>query len=115
MIPGEEDLKALVKTNNGLMLEILTRHFSLFGPLPGELLEHIKDEEGSLLFRIASELSEATVRETPEWRFEQWPEGYIPHLDLVGRSLISRMSKVDPAARATMDEVLEHSWWQKGV
>lgn len=111
MIPGEENLKALAKTNNGLLVEILFRHFNLFGPLPGELLEHIQDEKWSRLFEIASGLSDATVREDPGWRFEQWPEGYIPHIDLVGKSLISRMSKLDPAARATIDEVLKDSWW----
>ena len=115
MIPREEDLEELAKTNNGLLLEVLFRHFNYFGPLPRALLEHINDEKRSEFLRIASELSDETVREDPGLRLEQWPEGTIPHIDLVGKSLISRMSKLDPAARATMDEVLEHSWWQEDV
>lgn len=115
MIPAKEDLEQLAKTNDGLLLEILTRHFNYFGPLPVELLDRVNDIEQSKLLKLASELSDQTVKEDPWWRIEQWPEDIIPHVDIVGRSLISRMSKLDPAARATMDEVLEHPWWQMDV
>ncbi|KAI4136261.1 MAG: hypothetical protein LQ341_005743, partial [Variospora aurantia] len=112
LIPAAEYLEKLAKTNNGLLLEILVRHFNYFGPLPVELLDHVNDIGQSKLLKLASEVSDQIVKEDPGWRIEQWPEDIIPHLDIVGRSLISRMSKLDPAARATMDEVLEHSWWQ---
>jgi len=115
LIPVEADLEKLAKTNNGLLLEILIRHINCFGPLPVELLDHVNDIEQSKHLKIASELSDQTVKEDPGWRIEQWTEDLIPHIDIVGRSLISRMSKLDPAARATMDEVLEHSWWQMDV
>ncbi|KAL9020172.1 MAG: hypothetical protein Q9185_002629 [Variospora sp. 1 TL-2023] len=109
LIPAEEDLENLAKTNNGLLLEILARHFNYFGPLAVELLDHVNDIDQSKLLKLASEVSDQIVKEDPGWRIEQWPEDIIPHIDIVGRNLISRMSKLDPAARATMDEVLEHS------
>lgn len=111
MIPGQESLEEFAKTKHGLLLEILVRHFCMFGPLLKELLEHVNDENWNEPFRMASALSDAEVREDPGWRIEQWPEGIIPHFDLVGKRFISRMVRLDPAARATMDEVLKHSWW----
>lgn len=115
MVLAQEDLEELMKTNNGLLLKILTRHFNMFGPLPTALLEHIKNEKWNGYLKIASEISDKIVDESPGWRIEQWPEDTIPYVDPVAKSLISRMSKLDPAARATIDEILEHPWWQTDI
>lgn len=113
MIP--EGSEELAKTKQGLMLEILLRQFISFGPLPTELLEHVNDEEGSKVMKMASEISDGIVSEQPGSRFDEWPNGSMEHLDSGARDLISQMTKLDPATRATIDKVLEHPWWQSDV
>ena len=99
------DLAELAQTNDGLRLEILFRHISAFGPLPTELLDHINDEEKSRILRVASEISDSDLM------LEHWPEDTCAYLDSTAKDLISRMSKLNPAARVTMPEVLELEWW----
>ncbi|KAI5798908.1 kinase-like domain-containing protein [Geopyxis carbonaria] len=111
LIPA--DVAELAQTKNGLLLEILVRHFLMFGPLPEELLEHINHAELSAPLRMASELANAVAMEEPGCRFEQWPEDTLDHLDYEAKDLILWMAKLDPAARSTMRRVVEHSWWRK--
>lgn len=109
MIPS--DCEELAQTN-GLRLEALTRQFIYFSPPPTTLLRHTNDEEGSGILEVASGLAEAIA---PEGGIEQWPEDTIEHLDLTVKELITQMTKLDPAARMTIVEVLEHPWWQRDV
>jgi len=56
-------------------------------------------------------MSEAVASHDPGVRFEQWPEDLAPNLSPEAKGMISRMTNLDPAARATIDEILEHPWW----
>jgi serine/threonine protein kinase len=106
-----KDYQALVK--NGVMpeQEILHRHLLYFGPLPEGLLKQIKDESWCDALKKFSEMAEAIVNDDPGVRFEQWGEDVAPNLTSGAKSMISRMTNLDPAARTTIDEVLEHQWW----
>ncbi|GFG14569.1 hypothetical protein IFM61392_08523 [Aspergillus lentulus] len=90
-------------------LEILGRLITYFGPVPPELVEHVNDQRwGKLLI----ELSEATA-DDPDMRFNQWKEELFPNLDAETKRMISRMTKLNPAERATMSEILEDRWWSR--
>ncbi len=106
-----KDFKALAK--NGVMpeQEILHRHLLYFGPLPDGLLQQIKDESWCDALKKLSEMAEVTANDDPGVRFEQWGEDVAPNLSPEAKSMISRMTNLNPAARATIDEVLEHPWW----
>lgn len=91
--------------------EIVVRHFMYFGPLPDGLLKHVDDEEWTMLFRAASEIAEAEAAEDPDCRFERWPVDDVPHLTPEAKNMITNMTRLDPAQRANIGEVLEHPWW----
>jgi len=106
-----EDYKELEQNNIRLEQEVLVRHFLYFGPLPEGLLKQVNDEAWCNALRIAAEMSEAVASNDPGVRFEQWPEDLAPNLSPEAKGMISRMTNLDPAARATIDEILEHPWW----
>ncbi|CZS92512.1 uncharacterized protein RAG0_03124 [Rhynchosporium agropyri] len=105
---------ALVKNGVTPEQEILHRHLLYFGPLPEGLLQQVKVESWCDALKKLSELAEMTVADDPGVRFEQWGEDIAPNLDSEAKSMISRMMNLNPAARTTIDEVLEHRWcWDK--
>ena len=106
-----KDYQALVK--NGIMpeQEILHRHLLYFGPLPEGLLKQVQDESWCEALRKLSQMAEVTVNDDPGVRFEQWGEDVAPNLSPGAKSMISRMTNLNPAARPTIDEVLKHKWW----
>ena len=87
--------------------EILTRHFLYFGPLRGGLFDHVSDETWNIALKKASEMAEMTAEDQPGLRFAQWGEELGPE----AKNMISGMTNLDPAARATMDEALKHGRW----
>ena len=88
---------------------ILYKLLSIFGPLPPELITHVNDEYwGELLMA----LSQVVADEDPSDHFEQWEENVSPNLDPETKRVISRMMKLDPKKRATMDQILEDPWWK---
>ncbi len=88
--------------------EILTRHFSYFGPVTEGLLKHVNDENWAEALKSASKVSERAVQDQPDLRFEDWGAG----LGTAALDMISGMTKMDPGARLTIDQVLAHPWWQ---
>ena len=89
-------------------MEILGRLILLFGPLPPGLVTHINDREwGNLL----TQFSQLMADQSPDQHFEQWDEKDFRNLDPDTKRVISRMMNLDPARRATMDEVLKDPWW----
>jgi len=99
--------------NNGIMpeQEILHRHLLYFGPLPEELLKQINDESWCDALKKLSEMAEMTVNDDPGVKFEHWGEDIAPNLSPAAKSMISRMTNLNPAARSTIDEVLRDEWW----
>jgi serine/threonine protein kinase len=101
------DFKELREAGVEPELEILSRLITFFGPVPPELGAHINDERWC---NILMELSEATTGD-PSMRFSQWKEDVFPNLDTETKRVISKMTKLNPAERATMSQVLKDPWW----
>lgn len=91
-------------------IEILSRLIAFFGPVPPELVAHINDERWG---NILMELSEAMAEGGPGTRFEQWEQESFPNLGPETKRVIARMTNLDPAARATIFQVLEDRWWSQ--
>ncbi|KAL6703216.1 hypothetical protein ACN47E_010078 [Coniothyrium glycines] len=91
--------------------EILTRHFSYFGPANEGLLNHIADEKWAKALTLASQMAELAVQDLPERKFEVWG----PELGSKAYDMISTMTKSDPTARSTIDQIMAHAWWQEAV
>lgn len=99
----------LVKHGISPEQEILTRHFSYFGPVSDGLLKQVNNEKWCVALRGASRIAEEAVKEQPELRFERWGEELGPE----AQNMISGMTNPDPTARTTIDQVLTHRWWQE--
>ncbi|KAI1419098.1 kinase-like protein [Xylaria sp. FL1777] len=89
------DYEEMKKVGATLEQEIVTRHFSYFGPVPSGLLMRINNEHWRL-------------NDDPEMRFTTWGAELGP----VALDMISGMTNLDPKARTTITEVLSHLWWQ---
>lgn len=88
--------------------EVLSRHFTYFGPVPEELYSRVDDEAGRALLRDMSKIADATVESQPERRFLYWSQELGP----VAQDAISQMTTLDPTTRPTIEQVLAHPWWQ---
>ncbi|KAL5317871.1 hypothetical protein ACEPPN_014971 [Leptodophora sp. 'Broadleaf-Isolate-01'] len=88
--------------------DILTRHFAYFGPVNEGLLKQV-DSRGHSILKKASATAELAVNNQPELRFEVWGK----ELGKAALDMISGMTKPDPTARLTIDQVLDCSWWQE--
>lgn len=88
--------------------DILTRHFTYFGPVNEKLLKQVDSREHSTLMK-ASATAELAVENQPELQFEVWGK----ELGEAALDMISGMTKPDPTARLTIDQVLRCSWWQE--
>lgn len=104
-------IKEMKELNLSVEQEIVVRHFMYFGPLPQGLIRHINDDTWANLFNIASEVADAEAADDPNCRFERWSFEDTPHLTTEAKGIIAKMTRLDPAERATIDEILNHSWW----
>ncbi|THX67822.1 kinase-like protein [Aureobasidium pullulans] len=89
--------------------EVLSRHFTYFGPVPDALYRRVDDEAGCALLRDMSKIADATVEGQPERRFLYWSKELGP----VAQDAISQMTTLDPTTRPTIEQVLAHPWWQE--
>ncbi|AEO62063.1 hypothetical protein MYCTH_2312992 [Thermothelomyces thermophilus ATCC 42464] len=104
-----DDYQELAKHGISPEQEILVRHFSYFGPVTEGLLRQVDSEDWCNALKGASEMAEVAVKEQPELRFEWWGKELGPE----AQNMISGMTKMDPMARMTIDEVLAHPWWEE--
>ncbi|KAI1163243.1 kinase-like domain-containing protein [Nemania serpens] len=104
----KEVLAALEKLGITPREDILTRHFTYFGPVNEGLFKQVDSHEHSTL-KKALATAELAVKNQPELRFEVWGE----ELGEAALYMISGMTKPDPTARLTIDQVLGCSWWQE--
>ncbi|KAJ2990078.1 hypothetical protein NUW58_g3140 [Xylaria curta] len=91
--------------------EILTRHFSYFGPVSKGLLKQVNNEVWCNALKGASKMAEEAVKDEPERRFERWGVELGPE----AQSMMSGMTNPDPTARTTIERVLTHQWWQEAT
>lgn len=103
------DFKELREAGIEPELEIVGRLITFFGPVPPELVAHVNEQ---IWGNILMELSEATA-DDPSMRFNQWKEEVFPNLDTETKRVISRMTKLNPAERGTMAEILKDPWWRR--
>jgi hypothetical protein len=106
-----ENYEELVNHNIRPEQEILTRHFSMFGPVPEGLLKQVTNENWRRALEIGARAGEEVVKQNPLIRFSAWgvdlgPEAY---------DMISGVTNLDPAARTKIDRVLSHRVWQEEV
>ncbi|KAG4443809.1 hypothetical protein IFR05_000709 [Cadophora sp. M221] len=80
--------------------------------VPQELITHIDDDIwAERITKFAESLEGMGLGETE--RLENWPQEEQPDLDFETKRFISRMTNLDPAKRATMEEVMADAWWNK--
>ena len=89
-------------------IEVLERMISYFGPVPKGLLEHIDQDQWCIAL---IQLGNSFNKSNPAKPFSLWNEQDFPHLDLNFKRFVGRMMNLDPAKRATADEILKDSWW----
>lgn len=89
-------------------IEVLERMISYFGPVPEGLLEHINQDHWCIaLIQLSRSFNEAN----PAKPFSLWSEQGFQHLDSHFKRLVGRMMDLDPAKRATVNELLKDPWW----
>ncbi|KAH8589625.1 hypothetical protein B0O99DRAFT_599762 [Bisporella sp. PMI_857] len=89
----------------------LVRHFLYLRPLRGGLLDQVKDETWNFALKEACDVAEMTARDQPRLRLKKWGGRGGEEPSPKAKSMISRMTNLDPVTRTTMDEVLKHGWW----
>jgi hypothetical protein len=104
-----DDYQELVKLGITPEQEILTRHFTYFGPVHDGLFKQVNDEDWVKALKGASEMSELAVEDQPQMRFKRWGV----ELGDQAVDMISGMTNPDPTARLTINQVLAHPWWQE--
>lgn len=90
--------------------EVLRRLIVFFGPGISGLQRHINDEAWD---RLLPQLSKMAQEEDPSLQFQNWEEKDFPTLDQDTKRMLKRILHLDPAQRATAQEILGDPWWQK--
>ena len=93
------DYQELVKHGIRPEQEMLTGHFSYFGPATEGLLKQVDSEVWCKALKGASPMAEEEMKHRPELRFERWGEDLGP----AAVDMISGMKNPGPAARTTID------------
>lgn len=104
-----DDYKELAERGISAEQEILTRHFTYFGPVPEGLFKQVNDKNWCEAMKAASEIADLAAKDQPELRFTWWSQ----ELGSAAQNMISGMMTLDPAARTTIGHVLSHPWWQE--
>jgi serine/threonine protein kinase len=89
-------------------MAVLFKLLSTFGPLPGALIKHVDDAKAS---ELLTSLWQAVKENDVNGDFADWTENVYPNLTNEAKRVISRMTNLDPAKRATMSEILKDSYW----
>ncbi|KAK3312066.1 kinase-like domain-containing protein [Apodospora peruviana] len=87
--------------------DILCRHFAYFGPVTDGLLNHVNDENWRAALKSSSDAAQEEAKYNSMLPFALWGKDLGPE----AQDMISQMTKMDPAARMTIDQVLAHPWW----
>jgi serine/threonine protein kinase len=88
--------------------EVLKRMIMYFGPVTLGLLEHVNDDKWcSAMIKLNSSFN----KDNPARPFRLWDERGFPGLESDFKRLVGRMMALDPAERATVNELLEDPWW----
>jgi hypothetical protein len=88
--------------------EIVTRHFAYFGPVPEALYTYIPDEAWKIALRSAAQAADLQITENPGLRLRIWGQQVTDQT----LQLLSAMNDLDPGARPTVRQVLDHPFWE---
>lgn len=89
--------------------EVVVRHFAFFGPVPENLYNrYMPDEAWKTALRGAAQAADQAVAATPDLRLRYWGQEMTEST----LQLLSQMNNLDPGARPTMQQVLEHPFWE---
>lgn len=87
---------------------VLFKILSTFGPPPDA---HIKQVDDAKAGELLTDLWQAVKKNDVDGDFMDWTEDVFPNLTDKAKRLISRMTSLDPAKRATMSEIVKDSYW----
>jgi hypothetical protein len=91
---------------------VLFKLLSTFGPLPDALVQHVNDAKAG---ELLANLWQAVKENDGNGGFADWSEDVFPNLTDEAKRLILRMTKLDPAKRATTSEIVKDSYWEEDV
>lgn len=75
--------------------------------MPLGLLEHVNEDDWCLAM---IQLNSSFNKDNPAKLFSRWNEQGFPRLDSNFKRLVGKMMDLDPAKRATVDELLKDPW-----
>ncbi|KAK0368699.1 hypothetical protein CLIM01_13943 [Colletotrichum limetticola] len=104
-----KDYREVTKSGHTAEQEILTRHFSYFGPAPKELFEQISDEHWRHALAGASAIAENEVKQQPGLRSVHW----TAELGHEAQDMLSGMTDLNPTSRVPIEKVVKHRWLQE--
>jgi hypothetical protein len=90
-------------------VEVLGRCIVYFGPLSEGLLGHTADETWQT---VLGQVAEGVAGADPSFHLSNWQEDQFPNIDAGAKSMLSRVINLDPAKRASMDEILDDPYWR---
>lgn len=105
------DYPELAKLGVSPQQAVLTRHFSCFGPANEGLLNVIDSEKWKKALRILSEMTYLVIQDQQDMSFEVWGHAFGSG----AHKMISGMTKIDPRARPTINQIMEHLWWKEAI
>jgi len=111
LILSDDEYQELSQRGISPEQEMLTRHFSYFGPATEGLLQQVGSLAWCDALKEASAMAELAAKEQPERRFEHWGKDLGPSV----QDMISGMTNPDPTARMTINQVMAHPWWQEAA
>jgi len=88
--------------------EVLGRDIVFFGPLSEGLLKHTADETWQT---VLGQIAEDVAGADPSFHLSNWQENDFPNIDAGAKNMLSRIMNLDPAKRATIDEILDDPYW----
>ena len=93
-------------------IEVLGRDIVYFGPLSQGLLNHTANETWET---VLGQVAEGVAGADPSFHLSNWNENEFPHIDARAKSMLCRIMNLDPAKRASIDEILNDPYWSAVV
>ncbi len=109
LLEDEKQLAELAAVGIAPHEDILTRHFTYFGPANEGLLKQVDGGHAHNMLLKTSAVAERAVDDQPELRFEVWGE----ELGDAAVAMIAGLTRPDPEGRLTVEEMLESPWWRE--
>ncbi|KAF4625330.1 hypothetical protein G7Y89_g12842 [Cudoniella acicularis] len=90
-------------------IEVLGRDIVYFGLLSEGLLKHTADETWQT---VLVQVAEGVAGADPSFHLSNWQENDFPNIDAGAKKMLCRIMNLDPAKRATINEILDDPYWR---